>query len=47
MVTKKESSIRNKIIEEEKLKEEIRKELLLEQKKEELREQVKREMGLI
>ena len=47
LVTKKESCIRNKIIEEEKLKEEIRKELLLEQKKEELREQVKREMGLI
>ena len=47
LVTKKESSIRNKMIEEEKLKDEIRKELLLEQKKEELREQVKREMGLI
>lgn len=43
---KRDLFIRNKMIEEDKLKEEIRKELILEQKKKDLKKQVMEEMGL-
>ena len=43
---KKEIMLQNKLLEEERIKEEIRNEILLEQRKEKLKLEVMKEMGL-